>query len=552
MLGFIYLYGKDKPVDYDKAYYFISNAYKLGKQEIDYALGLCYYKIKERYQDNKEKYLYIFKLAVKHLSLAANRNNVEAQYLLARIMLTNGAEKNDEYALSLFESAYKNGKKEAASYLANMYFEGIGTEKDLRKALFYYEIDAYLGNPEAALKCARLYNQGFGNNSLDKAFDYYNQIKDKYPQEAYYALGVISKKRGDLKSAHKYFKKAVDNKSKEANYELALTYKNGLGTDVDNKSAFVYFSHASIFGEPKAIFEVARSFDEGIGTNVDKVKALQYYTAVENEFPICYYYIGMIWFNGVGVEKSLEKAFKNFEKGVEYSEPNCLNKLGDLYYNGLIVERDFVKAIRFYDQAKDSKHKDAIYSLGYMHYYGIGFKVNKPKGIDLFKLAYKLGSYDALYELAIIELENENKKEAIKMLKEASKKGVVKATRELGLLKKSHSNKYFKEAAQKGDGISIYHIALSLGKTKKAMELFQKSFELGINEAGYNAGIIAYKLRNYGLAIQYLSNQASESHYQAYFALADIYKNGRTVPKDLDRARFYYEIGSTLKSEARR
>ncbi|MDD6302935.1 MAG: tetratricopeptide repeat protein [Bacillales bacterium] len=115
----------------------------------------------------------------------------------------------------------------------------------------------------------------------------------------------------------------------------------------------------------------------------------------ENKNKYGLFELGLLYRDGIGVERNLSKACNLFlfsgEEGYEKG-----------YYElGLIYLYDY----KYYDNAKRfflkcKKNKDAYYQLGLMASKGLGFKLSKHKAFEFFIEASKKGSADADYMLA--------------------------------------------------------------------------------------------------------------------------------------------------------
>lgn len=91
----------------------------------------------------------------------------------------------------------------------------------------------------------------------------------------------------------------------------------------DFKKAFELYNIAQSL-EKSNVIQLAYSYYYGIGTNVDKEKAVQIFEKIVNdnsesrncdyEVEDANYYLGLIYLEGIIVEKSLEKASAYFEK----------------------------------------------------------------------------------------------------------------------------------------------------------------------------------------------------------------------------------------------
>ncbi len=75
------------------------------------------------------------------------------------------------------------------------------------------------------------------------------------------------------------------------------------------------------------------------------------------------YYIGMMYFQGQGVEHNYEEAGKWFRKASKHNIPNAQYKLANLYMKGFGVPRDYEYAYAWYRTGAAHHHKLSINAL---------------------------------------------------------------------------------------------------------------------------------------------------------------------------------------------
>ncbi len=90
-------------------------------------------------------------------------------------------------------------------------------------------------------------------------------------------------------------------------------------------------------------------------------------------------------------KQDFSKARKYFEKACDLNISGGCGALGVLYYNGEGVEKNLIKAVHFYSKACDLKDGMGCKNLGALYYNGDGVKQDSKKAVALFEKACKLG-----------------------------------------------------------------------------------------------------------------------------------------------------------------
>jgi TPR repeat protein len=153
--------------------------------------------------------------------------------------------------------------------------------------------------------------------------------------------------------------------------------------------------------------------------NRDYAKALTLYAALsEANEPTSFYYMGYLYFGGLGVERDLKRAHElymqsamrevplaQFEVAMTLENGDCCtqnyseaafwyeeaakrgnieayNNLGALYREGLGVEQDYRKAFILFKKAADAGNPQAQFNLGALYDMGLGCEEDKEKALE--------------------------------------------------------------------------------------------------------------------------------------------------------------------------
>ena len=107
-----------------------------------------------------------------------------------------------------------------------------------------------------------------------------------------------------------------------------------------------------------------------------------------------------------GQKKSLEDAYKSFEKALELGKTEANFYLGVLYDWEGYPERDYEKSRQYYEAAGENPL--AYVALGFNYMYGQGVEENPEKGKEYFDHAIEMGCMDGNFVLAAMEEDDEN------------------------------------------------------------------------------------------------------------------------------------------------
>ena len=98
-------------------------------------------------------------------------------------------------------------------------------------------------------------------------------------------------------------------------------------------------------------------------------------------------YIGLLYVEGLGVEKDEVKGFEYIEKAAYAGSPIAQGNLGRLYKKGTGCQISTTKAVEWFAKGAANGNSKAAYMLGYMYYKGLGISQNYTKAIRMFKLS---------------------------------------------------------------------------------------------------------------------------------------------------------------------
>lgn len=312
-------------------------------------------------------------------------------------------------------------------------------------------------------------------------------------------LGDCYKLGKKFPKAFEFYEKAYNNKEEKGDYELGLCYYYGIGIKKDLEKAFDLFSNSKYGKLMQAI-----CYLNGHGVNKDISKSIDILNEVSNYDDNAYYYLGNIYYHGLGEIK------KNVKQGLDYykqsNNPNSYLYLASAYDVGGAYEYNIEEALSYYEaSALLTGNQFAQFKTGMCYMKGTGIEKNIRKGLEWLKRSGYQGNSEALFFVGMTlfygtEEIQPDKTEGLVYLETSAEHGNNEAEYVLGniyyrgdkgvpkSLKKSFH--YFLSSSNKGNIESGYFVGLfhynGIGcemNKEKAIEIFQKLGELGHEES---------------------------------------------------------------------
>ena len=148
--------------------------------------------------------------------------------------------------------------------------------------------------------------------------------------------GMKAFKSGDYKAAYNEWKPLADKGDANAQCNLGIMFRNGLGVDKDAAEAFHLFQASADKGNAQAQYQLAQMYAKG-------------------------------W----GVPQNYSSALLWTQKSAAAGDPDGENRMGWLYDEGYGVQKDAKQAAYFYRLAAEKGNADAQFSLGLAYEKGI-------------------------------------------------------------------------------------------------------------------------------------------------------------------------------------
>ncbi|KAH3744873.1 sel1 repeat family protein [Pelomyxa schiedti] len=279
-----------------------------------------------------------------------------------------GVHKNASKALSLLESAARDGDS-AAMYNLGMYYYDENSEftRDAHKAAELYRRGSDCGDPQATHMLGVLFDVGEGGFIQDtsKAIPLWQRAAEAGDADAMYNLAVCYNSgegiEKDCIKAVSLYQRAANGGNTAAMNNLGVCYENGEGVPEDTGTAMMYYERGAEEGDASAMFNLALCYEEGTGGVVDVVKALKFLQlAADAGSTGAMFSLGEHYEHGEGVEPDMKKAVSLWQQAADGGCPNSMYSLGVLHHRGDGgLCRDIRTAVAFYRLAANSNHTKA-------------------------------------------------------------------------------------------------------------------------------------------------------------------------------------------------
>ncbi len=161
------------------------------------------------------------------------------------------------------------------------------------------------------------------------------------------------------------------------------------GIEANEGEAIRLYGEAAQQGHAKA----QSSYGYFLEENEPKEAVKWYKASAENGYSMGMSNYARCLYYGIGCDKKFDDAFKWLVKAAESDDKNdgAQYMLGILYFNGDGVEKDLVRSAQWYRKAAENGHESAQYELVLCYLYGDGVEANTDEAIHWFKAGSALG-----------------------------------------------------------------------------------------------------------------------------------------------------------------
>jgi len=169
----------------------------------------------------------------------------------------------------------------------------------------------------------------------------------------------------------------------------------------DEITAFFKLESAAENGDSNAQTLVGMMFYEGKGVEKDYNEAVRWYMLAANQGnATAQDNLGVCYYKGEGVQQDLEEAVRWFKLAAHQGLASAQYNLGVSYIGGEGFTIDLKEAAHWFRLAAEQNHPKAQHKLGFLYRYGFGLEEDVKEAIRLFQLAADQGEFESQHSLA--------------------------------------------------------------------------------------------------------------------------------------------------------
>lgn len=422
ILGDMYLKGENVTKDFQKAKEYYQKVKNQNNSDITFKLGYIYFKNEKNIKEG-----------IKYYKRAAKQNNIRALNTLGDIYLDGDNVPQDfKKARKYIDLSAQLNDPNALCKRGYMAFQGKGEKRNVLKAIEYYNKAAEQGFYYGHFGLGYVYYKGNPKNII-KAEEELKKALELNPKdpESLNMLGYIYLNEYDEREKHanakKLFEEAAKYDDRLAFGNLGDYYRKSKYESRDIRLAKLNYEKASKKGNSDSSLKLGKIYLK----EKQYEEAEKYFKiAKEAKNPDSYYFFGKLFYFGnknkmqAVVKQSFSKAIHYFTLASYLSHSNAKYYLGIINFKGLGIERNYKNAYFLFNDIIDT-NLNALFYLGYMHENGFGVKrdISKAKFYytksiekekDNFTLSFNSGYkkikvyndfyYQSLISLALIDI----------------------------------------------------------------------------------------------------------------------------------------------------
>lgn len=219
----------------------------------------------------------------------------------------------------------------------------------------------------------------------------------------------------DRDKAIEWFRKAAQNGSAKACFNLGVVYYNGDGVPANPDTACKWFLIASKAGDPSGIEAFERSLRESTAVSAamcetaagdtyllgkeypqDYARALSsYQEAARQKYGPAEERLAQIYDRGLGVSIDKQVSFEHLQRAAGLGQPSSAYWVGRAYLTGSVGTKDPKLALKWLEKSAMMQFPPAMMSLAAIYKTGDGVKQDQKKALMWYLLAVHFGLADA-------------------------------------------------------------------------------------------------------------------------------------------------------------
>jgi len=367
--------------------------------------------------------------------LSAEAGNSDAEYQLARLLLSHQGRLAAVEAAGWYQKAAAGKHVKAAAELGVLYAAGIGVAQDTDKARHWLTFAATAGEPHACLNLAMLLSHTGDDRDVVK---WLKLASDAGLAQAENNLAVMFVRgqgvKKSLREAFALLQKAALSDA-DAQYNLALMYMRGLGTIQNDEAAAAWFKKADEHGNHAAAQMLGLLYDVGRGVVSNSTEAASWYQkAMQSGSADAMYNLAVLYYQ----TSDADRAFTLFKQAARGGDAKARNIIATMYEHGEGVAASMAKAVQWYQQAAEQGYAPAQFNLGNLYRKGDGIAQQDSKAVGWYAKAAEQGFAPAQNSLAYMYALGRgvktDRRQARQWLQRAAAKGLTIAGKNIVLL----------------------------------------------------------------------------------------------------------------------
>lgn len=190
---------------------------------------------------------------------------------------------------------------------------------------------------------------------------------------------------GEYEKAYKLVKYKVKTNDSNAENLMGLLYLNGWGPEKNTDEAVKWFEKSvEKYNNPSSYYHLAAIEMSDSEEERDINKVYEYNKkALDGKYPDAFNLQGILYSNGIYVEKNLNKAFSYYKEGAELGNRSSQYNLASAYQGGVGTNQDLNKAFYWYEKSYEQGNPLATISLASMYANGENVRKDYNKAIEL-------------------------------------------------------------------------------------------------------------------------------------------------------------------------
>lgn len=121
------------------------------------------------------------------------------------------------------------------------------------------------------------------------------------------------------------------------------------------------------------------------GIDLMTLSACCFQCASDNGYLAATYWLGNLYYEGLGIEESMEKAFACYEYAAKAGLADAMNNYADMHFRGETVPQSDAIAHHWFKKAAMLGVSEAMFTMGYMFEKGVGVEADSDTSIYWFE-----------------------------------------------------------------------------------------------------------------------------------------------------------------------